>query len=91
MFPSGGRPNLSFGFVSSNYDGDMLQVYNNLLSSFTFWVLCLLILVAALVPDFTIFAAKSINITVGHIFPGGAKFRNAFFLRRKRTVESTDL
>ncbi|KXJ73282.1 hypothetical protein RP20_CCG016146 [Aedes albopictus] len=80
-----------YNLFNFNYDGDMLQVYNNLLSSFTFWVLCLLILVAALVPDFTIFAAKAINITVGHIFPGGAKFRNAFFLRRKRTVESTDL
>lgn len=69
----------------------MLQVYNNLLSSMTFWVLSLLILVAALVPDFTIFAAKAIDIKIGHIFPGGAKFRNALFQRRTRAVESTDL
>ncbi|EAT35270.1 AAEL012549-PA, partial [Aedes aegypti] len=80
-----------YNLFNLNYDGDMLQVYNNLLSSFTFWVLCFLILVAALVPDFTVFAAKAINIKVGHIFPGGAKFRNAFFLRRKRTLESTYL
>ncbi|XP_065084623.1 phospholipid-transporting ATPase IF isoform X2 [Ochlerotatus camptorhynchus] len=80
-----------YNLFNLNYDGDMLQVYNNLLSSLTFWVLSLLILVAAFIPDFTIFAAKAIDIKIGHIFPGGAKFRNAFFQRRTRTVESTYL
>ncbi|XP_062539523.1 phospholipid-transporting ATPase IF isoform X2 [Armigeres subalbatus] len=80
-----------YNLFNFNYDGDMLQVYNNLLSSFTFWVMCLLILVACLVPDFTVLAAKAINIKIGHIFPGGAKFRNAFFQRRNREPESTYL
>ncbi|XP_058444324.1 phospholipid-transporting ATPase IF isoform X2 [Malaya genurostris] len=89
-----------FGFMGTtfiynlfhfNYDGDMLQVYNNLLSSMTFWVLSLLILVAAFIPDFTLFAGRSIGIKVGHIFPGGAKYRSAFFQRRNPGIESTYL
>lgn len=86
------EPPNSFEVTSSNYDGDMLHVYNNLLSSMTFWVLSLLILVAAFIPDFTMFAGRAIDIKIGHIFPGGAKYRSAFFQRRNRgVVESTDL
>ncbi|XP_055585323.1 phospholipid-transporting ATPase IF isoform X2 [Uranotaenia lowii] len=84
--------NNSLGFTSSNYDGDMLQVYNNLLSSMTFWGLSLLILVAAFIPDFTMFAGRAIDIKIGHIFPGGAKYRQTFFQRRTgNNVESTYL
>ncbi|XP_055524326.1 phospholipid-transporting ATPase IF isoform X2 [Wyeomyia smithii] len=80
-----------YNLFNINYDGDMLQVYNNLLSSMTFWVLSLLILVAAFVPDFTMFAGRAIGIKIGHIFPGGAKYRSTFFQRRNRGVESTYL
>ncbi|XP_058811248.1 phospholipid-transporting ATPase IF [Topomyia yanbarensis] len=89
-----------FGFMGTtfiynlfhlNYDGDMLQVYNNLLSSMTFWVLSLLILVAAFLPDFTLFAGRAIGIKVGQIYPGGAKYRGVFFQRRNPGIESTYL
>ncbi|XP_053687798.1 phospholipid-transporting ATPase IF isoform X2 [Sabethes cyaneus] len=80
-----------YNLFNINYDGDMLHVYNNLLSSMTFWVLSLLILVAAFVPDFTMFAGRAIGIKIGHIFPGGAKYRSAFFQRRARGTESTYL
>ncbi|XP_052565195.1 phospholipid-transporting ATPase IF isoform X2 [Culex pipiens pallens] len=81
-----------YNLFNVTYDGDMLHVYNNLLSSMTFWVLSLLILVAAFIPDFTMFAGRAIDIKIGHIFPGGAKYRSAFFQRRNRdVVESTDL
>ncbi|XP_055617498.1 phospholipid-transporting ATPase IF isoform X2 [Toxorhynchites rutilus septentrionalis] len=80
-----------YNLLNVSYDGDMLQVYNNLLSSMTFWLLCLLILVAAFIPDFTLFAGRSLGVKIGHIFPGGAKYRKALFQRRNRGVTSTYL
>uniref|UniRef100_A0A1L8DEI0 Phospholipid-transporting ATPase n=2 Tax=Nyssomyia neivai TaxID=330878 RepID=A0A1L8DEI0_9DIPT len=51
-------------------DGDMLSVYSNLLSSLTFWLLCIVVVVAALIPDFTMKALEALNINCGSIFPG---------------------
>uniref|UniRef100_A0A182PSW1 Phospholipid-transporting ATPase n=1 Tax=Anopheles epiroticus TaxID=199890 RepID=A0A182PSW1_9DIPT len=75
----------------SNYDGSMLHVYNNLLSSLTFWVLSLVILIAGFLPDLTMLAIRSIGIKLGHIFPGGAKYRHVLFQWRGDQLQSTDL
>ncbi|XP_055712807.1 phospholipid-transporting ATPase IF-like isoform X3 [Phlebotomus papatasi] len=57
-------------FNLSLFNGDMLHVYTNLLSSLTFWLLCIVVVVAALIPDFTIKALQALNINCGSIFPG---------------------
>ncbi|XP_058063348.1 phospholipid-transporting ATPase IF [Anopheles bellator] len=80
-----------YNLLHINYDGSMLHVYNNLLSSMTFWVLSIIILVAAFLPDMTMLACKAIDIKIGHIFPGGAKYRRALFQRRSNRMESTVL
>lgn len=59
----------TFSFRSL-FNGDMLHVYTNLLSSLTFWLLCIVVVVAALIPDFTIKALQALNINCGSIFPG---------------------
>jgi len=72
-----------------NFDGDLYWVYNNLLSSLTFWLLFVMIIVACLIPDFSIMAFKAFNIKVGPIFPG-----ENFHLRtlyRTKKIESTYL
>ncbi|XP_058063317.1 phospholipid-transporting ATPase IF-like [Anopheles bellator] len=69
-----------------NYDDSMLHVYNNLLSSLNFWMLTIIILVAAFLPDMVMLARKAIDIKIGHIIPGGAKYR-----RRSDRIESTVL
>lgn len=76
----------SFG---RNFDGDLLWVYNNLLSSLTFWLLFVMIQVACLLPDFSIMAFKAFNIKIGPIFPG-EDFRLRT-LYKKRKIESTYL
>ncbi|XP_059618975.1 phospholipid-transporting ATPase IF isoform X2 [Phlebotomus argentipes] len=83
-----------FGFVLTTFiynllnldlfDGDMLHVYSNLLSSLTFWLLCIVVVVAALIPDFTIKALQALNVNCGSIFPGpkaanNTKSRCTFF------------
>lgn len=72
-----------------NFDGDLLWVYNNLLSSLTFWLLFVMIQVACLLPDFSIMAFKAFNIKIGPIFPG-EDFRIRT-LYKKRKIESTYL
>ncbi|GAB0097049.1 Phospholipid-transporting ATPase [Sergentomyia squamirostris] len=57
-------------FNLSLFNSDMLHVYINLLSSLTFWLLCIVVVVAALIPDFTIKALQALNINCGSIFPG---------------------
>ncbi|XP_055682431.1 phospholipid-transporting ATPase IF isoform X2 [Lutzomyia longipalpis] len=54
-------------------NGDMLSVYSNLLSSLTFWLLCLVVVIAALIPDFTIKALQALNVNCSSIFPGQKK------------------
>jgi len=48
----------------------MLWVYNNLLSSYTFWLLSSIITIAVLLPDYTIKVCQYLDIHIGHIFPG---------------------
>lgn len=57
-------------FFNRDFDGDMLWVYNNLLSSLTFWLLSMVIIIAALIPDYTMKVCKAFNIKIGPIFPG---------------------
>lgn len=55
-----------FSTVAYNFfyiwDGKMMFVYNNLLQSGTFWLANVLIIVAALLPDYAIMAFKMFNI-----------------------------
>lgn len=59
-----------FTFVSSTiaynffyvWDGQMLWVYNNLIKSITFWMSNVLVIVTALLPDYTIMAFKMFDI-----------------------------
>uniref|UniRef100_A0A182SGQ4 Phospholipid-transporting ATPase n=1 Tax=Anopheles maculatus TaxID=74869 RepID=A0A182SGQ4_9DIPT len=80
-----------YNLLNINYDGSMLHVYNNLLSSLTFWVLSIVILIAGFLPDLTMLAIRSMEIKLGHIFPGGAKYRRVLFQRRSEQLQSTDL
>lgn len=76
-------------FVYRNFDGDLLWVYNNLLTSMTFWLLFIMIIVASLIPDFSIKAIKAFNIKIGPIFPG-ENFHIRTLYRTKK-IESTYL
>ncbi|XP_050074258.1 phospholipid-transporting ATPase IF [Anopheles maculipalpis] len=80
-----------YNLLHINYDGSMLHVYNNLLSSLTFWVLSIVILIAGFLPDLTMLAIRAMEIKLGHIFPGGAKYRRVLFQRRSEQLQSTDL
>ncbi|XP_053667670.1 phospholipid-transporting ATPase IF [Anopheles marshallii] len=80
-----------YNLLDINYDQSMLHVYNNLLSSLTFWALSIVILIAAFLPDMTMLAIRAMEIKLGHIFPGGAKYRRALFQRRGEQLQSTDL
>ncbi|XP_058127201.1 phospholipid-transporting ATPase IF [Anopheles ziemanni] len=80
-----------YNLLHINYDGSMLQVYNNLLSSMSFWLLSIVILIAGFLPDMTLLAIRAIGVKLGHIFPGGAKYRRALFQWRDDRLQSTDL
>ncbi|XP_049278671.1 phospholipid-transporting ATPase IF isoform X2 [Anopheles funestus] len=80
-----------YNLLDINYDQSMLHVYNNLLSSLTFWALSFVILIAAFLPDMTMLAIRAMEIKLGHIFPGGAKYRRVLFQRRSDQLQSTDL
>uniref|UniRef100_A0A182Q3R9 Phospholipid-transporting ATPase n=1 Tax=Anopheles farauti TaxID=69004 RepID=A0A182Q3R9_9DIPT len=80
-----------YNLLNINYDGSMLQVYNNLLSSMTFWLLSIVILIAGFLPDLTMLAIRAIDVKLGHIFPGGAKYRRVLFQSRCNGIQSTDL
>lgn len=81
--------NIDTNIFYRNFDGDLLWVYNNLLTSLTFWLLFIMIIVASLIPDFTIMAFKAFNIKLGPLFPG-----ENFHLRtlhKTKKIESTYL
>lgn len=67
----------------------MLMVYNNLLSSLTFWCLSLLVIIAALLPDYTMKVARSLNIRFGRLFPGVQNYDVGGLFGRR--VQSTNL
>lgn len=48
----------------------MLYVYNHLLGSPTFWLLFLMIMIAALIPDFFLKSSKAMGLKTGRLFPG---------------------
>uniref|UniRef100_A0A182W5N6 Phospholipid-transporting ATPase n=1 Tax=Anopheles minimus TaxID=112268 RepID=A0A182W5N6_9DIPT len=79
-----------YNLLDINYDQSMLHVYNNLLSSLTFWVLSLVILIAGFLPDMTMLALRAMDIKLSHAIPGGVKYRQAIFQRRVQ-LQSTDL
>lgn len=63
---------LVFIFLSSLFDGDLLHVYSNLLSAPTFWLLSIVIIIAALVPDFVLKAVQVLGIKWS-LMPGSRK------------------
>lgn len=78
--------------TNRDFDGDMLWVYNTLLGSPTFWLLSLFIIIASLLPDYTLKVCKAFNISFGSIYPGDRKAMRAkkLFDNHRRT-ESTYL
>lgn len=54
------------------FEGDLLHVYSNLLSAPTFWLLSIVIIMAALVPDFVIKTVQVLDIKVT-IWPGSRR------------------
>lgn len=67
----------------------MLQVYINLLGSMTFWLLSILVTVAALLPDYTLKVCKSLSIKFGPIMPGTGNWRRQ--KSQKSDIEVTSL
>lgn len=54
---------------SSLFAGDLLHVYSNLLMAPTFWLLSIVIIIAALIPDFVIKTAQALHFHI-RIMPG---------------------
>ncbi|XP_076762998.1 phospholipid-transporting ATPase IF [Xylocopa sonorina] len=48
-----------YSSVRRRYDGDMLMVFQNLIASFTFWLLTIIIVVVCLIPDYLIITYNS--------------------------------
>lgn len=81
-------------FIPRHFVGQMFFVYNNLLTSLTFWLLTALIIITALLPDYAIKSFKAFNINLGPLFPGSKQmFKQAKQFRRRtsRMNESTYL
>lgn len=57
---------------SSLFDGDLLHVYSNLLAAPTFWLLSLVIIMAALIPDFVVKLIQVLDMKFS-IMPGSRK------------------
>lgn len=51
------------------FEGDLLHVYSNLLAAPTFWLLSLVIIIAALVPDLILKALQAMGVHI-QFFPG---------------------
>lgn len=65
----------------------MLNVYNNLITSATFWILNVLIIITALLPDYTIKAFRVFDIKIRPVIPIDA---NVFLKKRKYLENSND-
>lgn len=78
-------------FVCRDFDGDMLWVYNTLLGALTFWLLFLLIIVTAMLPDFTLKVCRALNITPATIFPGYKRSMGKKFIHNGQRTETTYL
>lgn len=65
----------------------MLSVYNNLIGSATFWILNFLIIITALLPDYTIKAFRIFDIKIRPVIPID---RNVFMKKRKYLQNSND-
>uniref|UniRef100_A0A182MFI1 Phospholipid-transporting ATPase n=1 Tax=Anopheles culicifacies TaxID=139723 RepID=A0A182MFI1_9DIPT len=80
-----------YNLLNITYDQSMLHVYNNLLSSLTFWVLSIVILIAGFLPDMTMLALRSMDIKLSNVMIGGVKYRRILFRRQAHQLQSTDL
>lgn len=65
----------------------MLSVYNNLIRSATFWILNFLIIITALLPDYTIKAFRIFDIKIRPVIPID---KNVFMKKRKFLQNSND-
>lgn len=63
-------------FNYSGYDMNLFMVYARLLSSGSFWLLSVVVIVAGLLPDYTLKALQAINVSFSNFYPGS---------RRKKT------
>uniref|UniRef100_A0A336LPY0 Phospholipid-transporting ATPase n=1 Tax=Culicoides sonorensis TaxID=179676 RepID=A0A336LPY0_CULSO len=64
---------IAYNYLPINYDGDMFHVYNHLLIAPSFWLLSILIIVTALMPDYTIQAFNAFGFRFKNVFPGTNK------------------
>ncbi|XP_049532124.1 phospholipid-transporting ATPase IF isoform X1 [Anopheles darlingi] len=80
-----------YNLLHISYDGSLLNVFNYLLSSLTFWLLTLAILPAGLLPELIQLALEAIGIKFGNIFPGAKTYRKRFFVRRDEDEQITAL
>jgi hypothetical protein len=62
----------------------MLMVYNNLLSSLTFWALFFITIATALAPDMLLKGLENLGLKIKNVFPGNLEMGT---LRRKTFIE----
>jgi hypothetical protein len=60
-----------FSFCSTT--DSLYMVYSYLLMAPSFWTVSLVIIVAGLLPDFTLKAMQAVNIKFGRFYPGSGK------------------
>lgn len=53
---------LLYNVLNIRYDKDIYGVYNNLLSSIIFWLMSILIIVLALMPDYTLKISRALHL-----------------------------
>jgi hypothetical protein len=53
------------------------MVYTYLLAAPSFWVVSAIVIVAGLLPDYTLKAMQAVNIKFGRFFPGSGSRRKA--------------
>ncbi|XP_035775367.1 probable phospholipid-transporting ATPase IF isoform X1 [Anopheles albimanus] len=76
-----------YNLLHISYDGSLLNVFNYLLSSLTFWLLTLVVLPTGLLPELVQLALQAIGIKFGSILPGAQKYRKRLFVRRSKDEE----
>ncbi|XP_050098834.1 phospholipid-transporting ATPase IF isoform X2 [Anopheles aquasalis] len=81
-----------YNLLHVSYDGSLLNVFNYLMSSLTFWLLTLAVLLTGLLPELVQLALQAMGIKFGNIFPGARNYRKRFFVRRgEEEVQVTEL
>lgn len=64
--------NRLIAFICRGYD-TLYMVYTYLLSAPSFWIISIIVVVAGLLPDFTLKAMKVVNIKFGRFYPGSER------------------